>query len=135
MYITRHCGQREEEHGYPHALPFPDISMDREPIMVQLARLISVIRCMNHAEVKGQEDDPGSLHVPAAHAVHEVLPLRLEYVPLKQTAQVVAPCSEYSPGAHVSQVLPLIQDPAGQGWQSSAGRPVKWKVPVGQGGL
>ena len=54
------------------------------------------------------------LQLPSAQDVHDALPLLGEYVPLGQYQQVSAPAGEYSPGAHVSQVLVVsLQEPAG----------------------
>ena len=60
-----------------------------------------------------------SLHLPAAHGVHEALPLAEEYVPLGQDVQLVAPCAENCPAAQASHTLsPFpLQEPAGQGTQ------------------
>ena len=67
------------------------------------------------------------------HVVHEALPLTEENDPPGPGVQVVAPCFEYSPGAHVSQVSPLIQDPAGHGLQVPGSLPQSGKVLAGQG--
>ena len=61
--------------------------------------------------------------MPAAQAVHELLPLAEENVPPGQGVQLAAARPEYSPGAQVWQELlkAPLHEPAGQAMQGLVG--------------